>query len=174
MRPRGAAMLRARVLGLLLCAAVGACAAPRETAPQGAAVIGQFAPALRLEWLDGSAPTELEALRGRVVLLEFWRTWCDPSRQQVRRLNELNERYEADGLLTIGISNEPADLLRTTGGELGATYALARCEGAEAETLYGIRSVPRAFLIDRAGVLVWAGHPATLETERLRAVLARR
>lgn len=167
-------MLRARILCLLLLAAGGACAAPRDPASEGAAVIGQFAPALRLEWLDGSSPTGLEALRGRVVLLEFWRTWCSPCRQQVRRLNELHERYEADGLLTIGLSNEPAELLRGTGAELAVTYALARSEGDEAEALYGIRSVPRAFLIDRAGVLVWSGHPATLEAERLRAVLARR
>jgi peroxiredoxin len=167
-------MLRAKVLCVLLLAAGGACAAPRDAAPEGAAVIGQFAPALRLEWLDGSAPTGLEALRGRVVLLEFWRTWCSPCRQQVRRLNELNERYEADGLLTIGLSNEAADLLRGSGAELGVGYALARSEGEEAEALYGIRSVPRAFLIDRAGVLVWAGHPATLEVERLRSLLAQR
>jgi cytochrome c biogenesis protein CcmG/thiol:disulfide interchange protein DsbE len=168
-------MLRARILGLLLALAGGvACAGPRAAPQEGAAVIGQFAPTLQLEWLDGSAPGGLESLRGRVVLLEFWRTWCSPCRQQVRKLNELHERHEADGLLTIGVSNEPADLLRSSGAELGVTYALARTEGMEAETLYGIRSVPRAFLIDRAGVLVWAGHPATLESERLRSLLAQR
>lgn len=169
-------MNRTRLCALLfaLCAAP-TCASPApDPNAEVTAVVGRFAPAVALEWLDGSPGTGLDSLRGRVVLLEFWRTWCSPCRQQVGHLNELHERFEADGLVTIGVSNEPADLLRSAAGELDIRYALARTEGMQAEGPYGIRSVPRAFLIDRAGVLVWAGHPATLETERLRSLLSQR
>jgi len=165
--------LRTALLGLALTGAA-ACAAPRDADDRCAAVMGRSAPPIELTWLDGSSPSGLESLRGRVVLLEFWRTWCGPCRQQVRHLNELHERYEADGLLTVAVSDEPADLLRTTAEELGIAYATARAAEEGAEALYGIRSVPRAFLIDRAGVLVWVGHPATLEEERLRSLLAQR
>lgn len=170
--------LRAALGGLVLAAltlsGAASCAAARAPDDACQAVMGQYAPAVQLEWLDGSEPSSLESLRGRVVLLEFWRTWCGPCRQQVRHLNELHERYQADGLVTVAVSVEEAELLRSTADELGVTYATARTEGGEAEALYGIRSVPRAFLIDRAGVLVWAGHPATLEDERLRSLLAQR
>lgn len=169
-------MTRASTLVLLLAlAAAPACASSAAVSPpEVAAVVGREAPTVKLEWLDGSSPTTLESLRGRVVLLEFWRTWCGPCRQQVSHLNELHERFEADGLVTVGVSNEAADLLRGSSTELGIRYPLARTEGMEAESPYGIRSVPRAFLIDRSGVLVWAGHPATLETERLRSLLSQR
>jgi peroxiredoxin len=169
-------MNRTRLCALLLALyAAPSCASPAaEATAEVTAVVGRFAPAVHLEWLDGSPATGLESLRGRVVLLGFWRTWCGPCRQQVDHLNELHERFEADGLVTIGVSNEPAELLRTAASELDVRYALARTEGAQAEGPYGIRSVPRAFLIDRSGVLVWAGHPATLETERLRSLLLRR
>ncbi|HVS17202.1 MAG TPA: TlpA disulfide reductase family protein [Planctomycetota bacterium] len=152
----------------------GACATPEGGDDACQAVMGQYAPAIELAWLDGNAPTDLGSLRGRVVLLEFWRTWCGPCRQQVAHLNELHERFEADGLVTVALSDEPADLQRSAAAELGIAYAMASSAGGGAEDLYGIRSVPRAFLIDRAGVLVWAGHPATLEEERVRSLLAQR
>lgn len=169
-------MKRTSLCALLfaLSAAPSCVSATPAAAADASAVVGRFAPTVHLEWLDGSPATGLESLRGRVVLLEFWRTWCGPCRQQVGHLNELHEQFEADGLVTIAVSNEPADLLRSTASELGIRYATARTEGEQAEGPYGIRSVPRAFLIDRAGVLVWAGHPATLETERLRSLLSRR
>lgn len=164
---------RALLLALALAGAA-ACAAPAPADDRCEAVMGQYAPLIELAWLDGSAPSGLESLRGRVVLLEFWRTWCGPCRQQVRHLNELHGRYEADGLVTVAVSDEAPELLRRTAEELGVTYATARSVDESAEALYGIRSVPRAFLIDRAGVLVWVGHPATLEEERLRSLLAQR
>lgn len=165
--------LRAALLALAL-AGVAACAGPAATDDRCEAVLGQFAPTLELAWLDGSAPSTLDSLRGRVVLLEFWRTWCGPCRRQVDHLNQLHERYEADGLVTVAVSNESPDLLRATASELGIAYATAGTQDDVAEGLYGVRSVPRAFLIDRAGVLVWSGHPATLEEERVRSLLAQR
>ena len=159
---------------LLTLALSGACVAPDGVEDPCEAVMGQYAPAIELAWLDGSEPTPLETLRGRVVLLEFWRTWCGPCRQAVRHLNELHERYQADGLVTVALSDEPTELQRSAAAELGIAYATASSAEGGADGLYGIRSVPRAFLIDRAGVLVWAGHPATLEEERVRSLLAQR
>jgi thiol-disulfide isomerase/thioredoxin len=158
---------------ILLGAAVG-CSSPAPQGPPSLAVIGEAAPDLQLAWLDGSPAGNLESLRGRVVLLEFWRTWCSPCLSQVPRLNALAERYEADGLAVVAVTNEEEELVRATALEVGMTFPVALTPGAEADDAYGIRAVPRAFLIDRHGLLVWAGHPSTLEDERVRSLLAQR
>ena len=63
------------LLPLLLTGALAACGSPDSGAAASDAVIGRLAPELTLQWLDGSAVGSLADLRGRVVLLEFWRTW---------------------------------------------------------------------------------------------------
>jgi len=63
------------LLPLILASALVACGSPDSRGPAADAVIGRQAPELTLQWLDGSAAGSLTDLRGRVVLLEFWRTW---------------------------------------------------------------------------------------------------
>jgi hypothetical protein len=54
---------------------LGACGSPEPKGQVSSAILGQQAPDVRLQWLDGSEASSLAELRGRVVLLEFWRTW---------------------------------------------------------------------------------------------------
>ena len=156
---------------LLLASALSACGSPEPSGPASEALIGRPAPDVTLQWLDGSPQTSLDELRGRVVLLEFWRTWCGPCLRQVPHLNALHERYEEDGLVIVAVTNEEEDLVRRTVEEAGMTYRVARTSAEDAERAYGITAVPRAFLLDREGDLVWVGHPGTLEEGRLRELL---
>jgi hypothetical protein len=72
------------------------------------------------------------------------------------------------------VTNEDEELVRETLGKVGIAYPVALTPGDEADLAYGITAVPRAFLIDRQGDLVWVGHPGTLEEGRLRELLDRR
>jgi len=163
-----------RVLPLVLLLLPCACRGPGTEGPTSAAVLGQEAPDVELGWLDGSEVSGLGDLRGRVVLLEFWRTWCNPCLRQVPRLNALHERYAEDGLAIVGVTSEEEEVVRATVEEAQIAYPVALTRGEAAEQAYGITAVPRAFLVDRRGDLVWVGHPGTLEEGRLRELLYQR
>jgi thiol-disulfide isomerase/thioredoxin len=155
-------------LGLLLA---GACFVPEPKPSENRAMLGQLAPELALEWLDGAPDGALSDLRGKVVLLEFWRTWCEPCLGEVPYLNELHGRYQADGLVVVGVTSEEQDLVRAAREQAAIAFPLARSADPAAERYWGISAVPRAFLVDREGALVWVGHPGALEEGRLRELL---
>ncbi len=69
----------------------------------GAADVGSPAPALVLRTLDG-AVFDLAGHRGRVVLVNFWTTWCTPCRQEMPTLDAVYRRHRADGLDVVGVS----------------------------------------------------------------------
>ena len=74
-RPLFVVLLALVLTSLALTPLAPGCSGPRPAEPPTLAFLGQPAPELSLAWLDGSPPGDLAALRGRVVLLEFWRTW---------------------------------------------------------------------------------------------------
>jgi thiol-disulfide isomerase/thioredoxin len=167
---RCAGPILAALLAAPLAAASWACVA--EPKPlENLALLGELAPDLRLEWLDGSPEGKLSDLRGKVVLLEFWRTWCEACQAEVPYLNDLHARYQSDGLAVVGVTNEEQALVRTALDLEQITYPVARTPDLVAERSWGITAVPRAFLVDREGALVWVGHPGALEEGRLRELL---
>ena len=115
------------------------------------------------EWID-QAPVKLSELRGRVVLLDFWATWCGPCRVTMPRLKQLQERYRDKGLVVIGLTNyfgrgggrrltppEELNYLRSFKRELRLTYGFAVAADGVNDLRYGVRAIPTAFLIDRRG-----------------------
>ena len=72
------------------------------------------------------------------------------------------------------MTNEEEALVRTAVDETGMRYPIALTPGDQADRAYGITAVPRSFLVDREGELVWVGHPGTLEEGRLRELLFER
>jgi thiol-disulfide isomerase/thioredoxin len=114
--------------------------------------------------LAGGAVTA-ESLRGRVVLLDFWATWCAPCRRSMPALQALHERYAARGLTVLGVSiDENSDAkVRKFVKDKAFTYAIAIDSAHEPAWLaYRVKSVPAAFLIDRDGNVVaqWTGAAA--------------
>src|ERR1700685_110149 len=98
-------MLRAVPAALfLLAAAHGSRAQP--------AAVGQPAPALVVTQLDGRV-FDLKSLRGRVVIVNFWATWCSPCRAEMPRLAAFYRRYHAQGVELLGLSVDEASDLAT-------------------------------------------------------------
>jgi len=137
------------------------------------------APLFALKDLAGK-PLSNESLKGKVVLLDFWATWCAPCRKSMPELQALHRKYGDRGFTVVGISIDeggPAKVRKYVASKK-FTYPIALdSEQSPAWTSYRVKAVPAAFLIDREGRIVaqWTGVPANageLET-RLEALLAR-
>lgn len=133
-----------------------------------AAFVGEQAPAFRVEDLDGTT-FDLAGLRGQVVVLDFWATWCGPCRSAIPHLAELDAR---DGVTVVGLTDELAAKVKPFAAKNGITYRVGIDAGANAKGRYKVRSLPTVFVIDPNGrvsaVVVGAGGEAT---ERLRSAV---
>lgn len=122
----------------------------------------------------GNAPASLKALRGNVVLLDFWATWCGPCRITIPMLNALSARHAATGFRVVGVSTESTERVATFAAMERVSYGLLVDRTAEVTARYHVTSFPSMFLVDRRGVVrnIWVGVPdaADLET-RIKALL---
>jgi thiol-disulfide isomerase/thioredoxin len=131
--------------------------------------VAAAAPALRDivadEWID-QAPVKLADLRGRVVLLDFWATWCGPCRVTFPRLQKWHESYKDKGLVILGVTNffghaegkqltQPQEVayLRDFKKRFHIPYGFAVADSSENDRNYAVSSIPTSFLIDRRGVV---------------------
>jgi thiol-disulfide isomerase/thioredoxin len=131
--------------------------------------VAASAPALRDivadEWID-QAPVKLAELRGRVVLLDFWATWCGPCRVTFPRLQKWHDSYKDKGLVILGVTNffghaegkqltQPQEVayLRDFKKRFHIPYGFAVADSSENDHNYAVSSIPTSFLIDRRGVV---------------------
>jgi thiol-disulfide isomerase/thioredoxin len=111
-------------------------------------------PRYALTALDGT-PLTPDTLRGNVVLVNFWATWCVPCRVEMPLLQRMSERHRGAGLVVVGLSVDrgPEESVRTFLRERGVTYPVA-VVGADVERAFGgVRGYPTSMLVDRSGVV---------------------
>ena len=111
---------------------------------------GRPAPDFALAGLDG-VPRSLSQLRGSVVLLNFWASWCEPRR---RELPQLHERHSAAGLVVLGVSDEGPGQARPYLEELGIRYPSLLNAAGQAMQSYQVHALPISLIIGRDGELL--------------------
>ena len=157
-RPIRGAAAPALALGLAL--ALGC--ARKEPAPgagvdQGApsadaGAIGSVAPAFAHSDLDGKT-VQLSDFKGKVVIVDFWATWCPPCRAEVPDLVRLQSKYGDEGLAVVGLSLDAggAKDVRPFADEFNVNYTMLIANDETASAYGGILGIPTTFVIDRQG-----------------------
>lgn len=142
--------------------------APHLGAIVGVRSGGEVAPTFAVTTLDGAVISSTE-LRGKVVLVNFWATWCLPCRAEMPLLEGMWKRHSADGFVLLGFSTDRGGVegVRDFLADRKVSYPVA-IVGQDVEAAFGgVRGIPTSFLLDREGRVrhrvVGPLAPATLE-----------
>lgn len=106
-----------------------------------------------LAGLDGKTWT-LKSLRGKVVLVNFWATWCPPCRKEMPDLDTLYHRFQKQGLVILVISDEDADKVNRFLAAHPVSYPILLDPGRKVNELFHVYGIPKSFVYDRTGTLV--------------------
>jgi len=131
----------------------------------------ELAPAFTLENLDG-VEVSLGEFRGSVVILDFWATWCKPCTKTFPELHVLQQAYEDQGVVLLGISLDKSaqrarDHLVENGFATDNVLWGSLEEAREIKELFGVGGIPRTFVIDRAGYIRFSGYPTRLTSDEI-------
>jgi thiol-disulfide isomerase/thioredoxin len=132
--------------------------------PEVEGVVAAAPPEIKVsEWID-QQPVRLADLKGKVVLLDFWATWCGPCRYTIPKINALHRMYKDRGLVVIGLTEfegeadgrsmtraEETVFLRSFKRRQSISYGFGVEDGKETARSYGVVSIPTTVLIDRRG-----------------------
>jgi peroxiredoxin len=99
-------------------------------------------------------PWTLRDLRGKVVLLNFWATWCPPCRKEMPDLESLYQRFAPQGFVILGISDEEAPVVQKFIAQQGITYPILLDPGRKLNKRFQIEGIPKTFVYDRDGEIV--------------------
>ena len=143
--------IRIAFLFVILAAALAsACSSGKERPAGSMKPVPQFT----LSSLDGKT-VAMKDLSNKVVVIDFWATWCGPCREEIPHLNKLYADYKGQGLEIIGISmDDGPDVVREFARELRMEYPLVMGNDELAEQFGGILGLPTTFIVDRKGNIV--------------------
>jgi cytochrome c biogenesis protein CcmG/thiol:disulfide interchange protein DsbE len=165
------------VLGVLALLAYGFTTEPRYIPTP---FLAKPAPSFTLTLFDGTV-LRLDDLRGKVVFLNFWASWCPPCRAEARMLEAAWQKYKDQGVLFLGVNiQDQEESARAFIDEFGVTYPNGLDRGSRIAIDYGVWGLPETFFIDRdgritykhVGALGWTTITAKLDEARRGVVSA--
>ena len=120
--------------------------------PETAVNIGQPAPSFKLPDLDGRE-ISLEGFKGKIVLLDFWATWCSPCRMTMPVVENLSREY-SDEMVVLAVNlRESKDVIGKYAYEQAISAQILLDEEGNVSASYGAYAIPMQFLIDRSGIV---------------------
>ncbi|MBE1575380.1 TlpA family protein disulfide reductase [Amycolatopsis roodepoortensis] len=147
-----AAAIAAVVVGALLGTRLG-----KDPTLVDTPLIGKPAPELSLPYLEHEGELDLASLRGRIVVINFWASWCVPCREEQPTLVAAADAYGEAGVTFVGISYQ--DQRKPAIGFLdelgrGKGYQYVNDPGSRAAMDFGVIGIPETFFLDRTGTIV--------------------
>lgn len=113
---------------------------------------------------DMDSPVTLSSLRGRVVLIDFWATWCGPCVATIPHLIDLHKKYAEQGLVIVGHTDGSSSNLEAFIKAKNIPYIIS--VGADiGKAAYGVVGIPKVYVIDPDGKIAWDGHPSDLKED---------
>lgn len=145
---RFSALAATSILLVLGCSAEGITSDWKRMEPSVAA------PDFALPQLDGST-VKLSELRGQIVVMEFWATWCGPCRFSLPSLDVMHKRYRDRGVTVLLINDgETPEVIRKWAKQR-FTAPILLDESQEAVQRYGVTGIPQLFVVDQAGRIIY-------------------
>lgn len=136
-------------------------------------LVGRQRPSFRLGNVSGDW-VSAEDFDGRVLLINFWATWCEPCREEMPMLDALHRELGPSGFEVVGIAMDDVQRARefVDGLGLGYTALVGMADVLETGRFYGNRSgaLPYSVLVDRGGTVRWARHGAVSREQLLELV----
>ncbi|MGQ9549860.1 MAG: TlpA disulfide reductase family protein [Roseiflexus sp.] len=146
-----------------------------DTTMPGVGELNRPAPDLTLPTLHGDN-LRLADLRGKVVLVNFWGTWCEPCKEETPALQEAYRQLQAEGLVIVGINlrrqETSDDAVRDFVQQYGVTYPIALDVEGEAARLFQISPIPVSYFIDPEGTIRYV-RIGTLTADEVATLFAR-
>jgi peroxiredoxin len=96
-------------------------------------------------------------MEGKVVVVDFWATWCEPCKKSFPKLQDLNVKYKASGLEVVGVSeDDEKGGIKEFGATYGVKFPLGWDDGKSMAGKWQPKSMPASFIVDRKGIVRFA------------------
>ena len=129
--------------------------------------IGAKLPDFDTEYL-GAVPES----RSKLLLIDFWATWCAPCREEFPHLNRLSSTFAAEGLAVLGLTQEPVQVARDFMRKVDIQYPVGAAGNKPLQKQLGIKGLPYALLANRQSIIIWRGQASSLTSVELASRLA--
>jgi cytochrome c biogenesis protein CcmG/thiol:disulfide interchange protein DsbE len=123
---------------------------------------------------DGNGKTiELKKLQGKVVVVNFWATWCPPCKAEIPGFLEVYQQYKSKGLEIVGISLDQSgwDVVKPFVAKAKITYPVVVGDGTLANAYDGIEAIPTTFIVDKKGNII-KKHVGYMSKDDLKKLIA--
>ncbi len=156
-----------RCVPLILALALAGATACSKTESLRPPAIGAPAAAFEVSDLDGK-PVSLASLKGQVVVLNVWATWCSPCIEEIPQLEQVHNTFSAQGVATIGVSIDAAGMGADI-REFMADHKMTYRVWLDPDNTFALKfltvGVPETFVIDRKGAIRWRATGALREAD---------